>query len=52
MFTRSGEAWSQQQNLVGTGVLSPPPGAGQGYSVALSGDGSTAIVGGPFDNMY
>ena len=50
VFTRSGEAWSQQQKLVGTGVLSPPPGAGQGSSVALSADANTVLVGGPEDN--
>src|SRR5262249_17781808 len=49
-FTRSGDAWSQQQKLVGTGVLSPPPGAGQGSSVALSADANTVLVGGPEDN--
>ena len=41
VFTRSGEAWSQQQKLVGTGVIIYH----QGYSVSLSGDGRTAIVG-------
>src|SRR5262249_30284965 len=45
VFTRSGEVWSQQQKLIGTGVLTLPQGAGQGYSVSLSGDGRTAIVG-------
>jgi hypothetical protein len=41
--------WSQQAKLVGTGAVGPP-GAEQGYSVSLSGDGNTAIVGGPLDN--
>jgi hypothetical protein len=36
----------QGSKLVGTGAL----GAAQGISVALSGDGNTAIVGGPGDN--
>jgi len=40
--------FSQQgPKLVGTGVVG---GAEQGISVALSGDGNTAIVGGPYDN--
>ena len=47
VFTRSGAIWSQQAKLVGTGAIGP---AGQGSSLALSGDGSTAIVGGPGDN--
>jgi hypothetical protein len=52
VFTRSGEVWSQQgPKLVGTGVLGPF-GAAQGTSVGLSGDGSTAIVGGPNDNHF
>jgi hypothetical protein len=47
VFTRSGGVWTQQGNkLVGTGAAGTPP---QGFSVALSGDGNTAIVGGPFD---
>jgi len=49
VYTRSGGVWSQQAKLVGTGaigMLSPQ----QGGSVALSGDGNTAIVGGPIDN--
>ena len=37
----------QGPKLVGTGTAG---GAGQGLSVALSGDGNTAIVGGPDDN--
>jgi hypothetical protein len=48
VFTRSGGIWSQQSKLVGTGAITP---ANQGRSVSLSGDGSTAIVGGPFDNV-
>ena len=43
VFTRSGGVWSQQgAKLVGTGAV----GALQGYSVALSADGNTAVVGG------
>jgi len=45
VFTRSGSVWSQQgDKLVGTGASGSS--AKQGFSVALSGDGSTAIVGG------
>ncbi len=40
--------WTQQGNkLVGTGAIGV---ARQGSSVALSGDGNTAIIGGPYDN--
>jgi hypothetical protein len=46
VFTRSGGIWTQQGGkLVGTGA----PDAAQGYSVGLSSDGNTAIVGGPHD---
>jgi hypothetical protein len=48
VWTRSAGAWSQQgAKLVGTGAAGS---ARQGYSAALSSDGSTAIVGGPNDN--
>jgi hypothetical protein len=48
VFTRSGGVWSQQgSKLVGTGAVGQ---AQQGFSVALSADGTTAIVGGPWDN--
>jgi hypothetical protein len=48
VFTRSGGAWSQQgDKLVGTGAVGE---ANQGFSVALSADGRTAIVGGYGDN--
>ncbi len=47
IFTRSGGSWTQQgSKLVGTGAVGQ---ASQGASVALSGDGRTAIVGGPRD---
>lgn len=50
VFTRSGNIWTQQgAKLVPSGV----PGfgaAGQGFSVALSADGNTAIIGGPWNN--
>ena len=48
VFTRSGSVWSQQgTKLVGTGASGT---ALQGCSVALSGDGNTAVVGGQADN--
>jgi hypothetical protein len=48
VFTRSGGTWTQQGNkLVGTGASGTPE---QGFSVALSGDGNTAILGGNNDN--
>ena len=50
VFTRTNGVWSQQGNkLVGTGAVGI---AQQGYSVALSADGNTAIVGGYNDNDY
>jgi hypothetical protein len=48
VFTRRGEVWTQQgKKLVGNGAVGN---ARQGMSVALSADGSTAIVGGWSDN--
>jgi lipocalin len=49
VFIRSNGVWTQQGKLVGTGAVGSA-GAAQGYSVSLSGDGNTAIVGGPGDN--
>jgi len=47
VYTRSNDVWTQQSSkLVGTGAVGS---AAQGFSVALSDDGKTAIVGGPFD---
>src|SRR5215467_12042560 len=47
VFTRSGDAWTQQgSKLVGSGAGKPPLPPGQGMSVAVSADGTTAIVGG------
>jgi len=49
VFTRSADgSWSQQAKLVGTGAIGNP---GQGSSVSLSGDGNTAVIGGPYDNL-
>ncbi|MBY0424859.1 MAG: IPT/TIG domain-containing protein, partial [Cytophagales bacterium] len=48
VWTRSGSTWTQQGGkLVGTGNVGT---AQQGYSVSLSADGNTAIVGGNNDN--
>jgi antibiotic biosynthesis monooxygenase (ABM) superfamily enzyme len=48
VYTRSGDVWSQQgSKLVGAGAVGH---AGQAVSVALSDDGNTAVVGGPWDN--
>jgi uncharacterized protein YdbL (DUF1318 family) len=49
VFTRAANGnWSQQgSKLVGTGAVGD---AEQGSSVALSGDGNTALIGGPNDN--
>ncbi len=48
VFTRHGVVWSQQgSKLVGTGAVGTPL---QGHSVAISGNGDTAIVGGYGDN--
>jgi len=49
-FMRSGGVWSEKGGKrVGTGAV----GQGwQGYGVGLSGDGDTAIVGGPGDNSF
>jgi len=47
VYTRSGGLWTQQGKLVGTGALASAEGfVAQGYSVSLSSDGNTAIVGG------
>src|SRR6516165_3890316 len=48
VFTRSNSVWTQQGNkLVGTGAVGV---AEQGWSVALSADGNTAVAGGLSDN--
>src|SRR5262249_35062154 len=48
VFARSNVVWTQQGNkLVGTGAVGV---AEQGWSVALSTDGSTAVAGGLSDN--
>ena len=51
VFRRSGGIWTQQgSKLVGTGAVNSSNGAWQGYSVSVSSDGNTALVGGLFDN--
>jgi lipocalin len=51
VFTRSAGVWSQQgAKLVGTGAATNTN-PSQGFSVALSGDGDTALVGGPTDDF-
>jgi hypothetical protein len=48
VWTRSGGVWTQQgSKLVGTGAVGS---ADQGFSVSLSADGNTAMVGGLADN--
>jgi uncharacterized protein (TIGR03437 family) len=48
VYERAGESWSQQaRKLVGSGAVGL---CKQGRSVALSGDGMTAVVGGMYDN--
>jgi DNA-binding beta-propeller fold protein YncE len=51
-FTRSGSVWTQQgSKLTGSGEVSSEAFPGEfGYSVALSSDGNTALIGGPCDN--
>jgi gliding motility-associated-like protein len=47
IYTRSGGVWSQQDKLVGTNYILN---SNQGYSVGISADGNTVIVGGNNDN--
>jgi len=50
IFTRSGSTWSQPVSLVPEG--DEPPGEGFGASVALSANGSTALVGALYHEVY
>jgi hypothetical protein len=48
VYTRTNGVWRQQgAKLVGTGAIGL---AQQGWSIALSGDGNTALIGGPGDD--
>jgi hypothetical protein len=52
VFTRSNDVWTQQgTKLVGSDAVQGDSGSRQGNSVAVSGNGNTAIVGGPVDNF-
>lgn len=49
VYTRANGAWSQEgTKLVGSGAIGK---GAQGSAVAVSADGKTAIVGGPYDNQ-
>jgi hypothetical protein len=48
IFRRSYGVWSQEARLVGTGIIGEF--ALQGFSVSLSGDGNTVVIGAPADN--
>jgi Secretion system C-terminal sorting domain/IPT/TIG domain len=51
VYTRSGGVWSQQgPKLVGTGGINGFNSIEQGWSVSLSADGNTALVGAQYDN--
>jgi hypothetical protein len=53
VFRRAAGVWSQQgSKLVGTDAEHGMIGSFQGYSVSLSGDGNTAIVGGYADSNF
>ena len=47
IFARSGATWAERAKLVGGAAIGP---GDQGWSVALSGDGGVAAVGGMSDN--
>ena len=48
VFTRSGSTWTQQgEKLTGSEEEASPSGVYFGFSVALSSDGNTALIGGP-----
>jgi len=48
VFTRTGSSWNKQATLVHSSGAANDQ---FGYSVALSSDGNTAIVGAPYDNI-
>jgi FG-GAP repeat len=47
IFTYAHRTWTQQSKLIGTGYAGYPQ---QGLSTTLSADGSTAFLGGPYDD--
>ena len=50
VLARSGKNWTQQgEKLTGSGGIGE---SSFGYSVALSGDAKTALIGGPYDRGY
>jgi FG-GAP repeat len=49
VFTRSGVGWTQQTELTSKEALGE---AAFGFSVALSSDGNTALIGGPFEDGF
>lgn len=50
LYTRNNSAWTQSsRKLLGTGYIGGPK---QGWSVNISADGNTAIIGGPEDNPF
>jgi hypothetical protein len=53
IFVRSGTTWTQQSILIGRGEVNQyNQGAAAGTSVAISADGNTAIMGGPYISQY
>jgi hypothetical protein len=52
VFTRSQGIWTQGNKLFGMGAVNGSVGVKQGSSVALSGDGNTALIGGPGDAVF
>ncbi len=54
VFTREGSTWSQQgEKLTGDAEGGKESGEGEfGYSVALSGNATTALIAGPFDDGF
>jgi hypothetical protein len=53
VFVRAGSSWAEQgPRLVGSGAVRLSNGGdAQGSSVALSGDGNTALIGAPYDDQ-
>jgi hypothetical protein len=52
VWTRQGGFWTQQSKLVGSGAVNGNGvyGSGQGFSVSVSSDGNTIVIGGPLDS--